>query len=795
MIDLKALFEKRKINHFLKKENIKKLCEYLLKCPNIKDAIKHIDTLYLEVLEPEVFEIPVEGYMNLYDYLINTKEEKFKPKGACFERRNIYIPHILKYKNFTGINRVLINSKMLLDTLPNGERIIDFILKNNKDFPLEEAVMVDSLEVAEILYKSNCISHLRGANLEVLTSKIDNDKTVLDVLKENNLVPLCRFVKETNSRRFSAEEEVIKIFNDNLGEKVGNKLFLEILIEKGFNFNIEYDAFANSESREKLAAVLATANAFNRMKTVTEDFLLIKVQKDNQQLRVIDILKDDELPNIITKVKDNTIIKRYLNAKKYSEIIICLDEATLLQEIEKNVTVLDYIIKNASSPNELLRATQIISQKNLLTPDVSLIFSKYEYYIKSEYDKKTGIKSDEDLYTFIYDDELNYQLDKESKKYISFFKKLYNDGESSKEAIELAIKSFKRTYAIDKELAKRDLDALIKLKIKYPFYKLSYNKTNGSSFAAPEDLFGYPVEDAQLTIDNKYNIEVYNHELGHLVHYYYDDGNTPKNIEEVLEKVQISDAECKKIFDEINKEAEEQLESEEEYQKMYDEFIIKKYQSIENYHQVIKSEFKKLYGTKELVLEAINDGTYSKEVLKALVDIYFEQKSDIDNNLLINLYVENRIREEKNFFKETVYRKKNIEFLCYENFIDAYYKGNIGSYRKKITKEERENIKAPMCTHDADYFILPNMQFKELYANYMALKKAPKGKVYIEKLKEKTSLKLIELIEEYDKKLKESSSAQLNNMLEENPRLEINPSETFINLYEEIENTKNGKSI
>ena len=132
--------------------------------------------------------------------------------------------------------------------------------------------------------------------------------------------------------------------------------------------------------------------------------------------------------------------------------------------------------------------------------------------------------------------------------------------------------------------------------------------------------------------------------------------------------------------------------------------------------------------------------------------------SNISKEELLNLYVENRIKSEKKMFKEELYRKTNVEFLCYENFIDAYYQGGIYEYTRTLSQEERKEIKAPLCTHDRMYFIMQDgNQFNELYANYMELKKSPKGAYYIEKLKEKTSHKLIELIEQYDKALGENT--------------------------------------
>ena len=69
MINIPELITKQRIKFLAKKENKEKIIEYLLKCPNIKEALNYLDVKYLNGLDLAVYEMPIEGYINLYDYI------------------------------------------------------------------------------------------------------------------------------------------------------------------------------------------------------------------------------------------------------------------------------------------------------------------------------------------------------------------------------------------------------------------------------------------------------------------------------------------------------------------------------------------------------------------------------------------------------------------------------------------------------------------------------------------------------------------------------------------------------
>ena len=94
----------------------------------------------------------------------------------------------------------------------------------------------------------------------------------------------------------------------------------------------------------------------------------------------------------------------------------------------------------------------------------------------------------------------------------------------------------------------------------------------------------------------------------------------------------------------------------------------------------------------------------------------------------------------------------------FQNFIDAFAFGKIN------TKLFFEPIDIPTSTHTEEYFKAsgkfktnPEVAFQELLANYIGLKKSPKGKKYITILEDIFSKDFIRLLDEFylqiDKKI------------------------------------------
>ena len=755
MFNLEKFINERKIKYLIKKDNKKKIIEYLLSCPNIREALEFLDTKYLHNLDLDFYELPIEGYINLYDYLIQTRNTRIHPKEECYKSRSIYIPILLKEKTSSSFSQY-INSDMLLDKMPNNQTVLEYLIENDPFFTISSGFKVDNVEVAKILIEHKQYKLLENSTFNVLMAPVDQNKTVLDILKEQNILPRIRYIKPPKKDNFDIS---MLPKQDCLLKQINKKTLLDILIEKGFDFSIEINEYIDKPKEWNLiVGILIKHKQLNRIKDAPEKFLTNVITHDdetNKDIKIIDILFEEDLPEITGIVSDKEVLKRYINAGKFTEIIYVVNEKGLLAEIYDKYTILDLLILKfyefKKSPIDMIK---ILMMRNLITENITVVLAKYGIYLPSNYKKQTGIKSDADLYHYIYEDD-DYEVDEEAKKYLTEFKLHFTEKENSPEILETVIKSFKRTYNQDKETAIRDLKTLILFKKKYPKFSLVYNPAAGNSFTKPLD-YGFYQNEPKISLKNKYNLESFHHELGHLVSFILSDSTTPPEIKQIIDEAHKNSLNViDKIFEEVNQEADEQLLSDEEYENKFIEFIISKYQTVDNYKKIMREEFKKLIGSKDLILEAINDGSYSDEVLKAIVDSYFEiEECEIEKEQLVDMYVETRMNAERKIFKEELYRKTNMEFLCYENFIDAFYGGDLYEYFNAIPKEEKAKVKAPLCTHDKMYYIMQEHgEFAEMYANYVELKKSPKGSFYIEKIKEKTNPRIIELLEEYDKSL------------------------------------------
>lgn len=723
---------KEQIDLLKKEENKPKISEYLLKCSHLKEAIDYLDDEYLSDLSLAAYKITIEGYYNLYDYIIKTRNIPIYLNDEMCKDRDIYIPYILNF----GIAPKYTN-EMYLDKMPNGQTILEYLLEHQPFFYELNPISVDSIEVAKILYTHYMIRQLATAPLEVLVANIDKDKTVLDVLKQHNILPNVMYIKDTKNEMFYTDIITNPKKKNIALEKYDGKTLIELLIEKDFSFEIEIAQNSDPKEWLQIFITLFKVKRCDLIKNVPEEFLTLEV---TSQKRIIDYYPTDYLPQINGDLKDIEVICVYLLNNRLEEVMEKATAEALAEKLNDECTVLDYIfIKHP----DLSKIKDIIRKRNLRSEELSIILARHGLLWKTNHTKTIGIDADYDLYNFIYCEE-DYKIDNEGQYYINQFKTQYNDGKSSIEIIDLVIKSFKRTYQTDKELAIRDIKILMKFKEIFNEFVLEWDPTKNNHF----EIDGY--SNPKIVLKNNNAIDTLNHELAHLVDFFLFSQDSFENIDFILMKGKNSDTdELMQSFYRLNEEAEKKLPTIEECERNFHRFIISKYGSVENYKYTIREEFKSLIGSKELLLDTINRENYSEEVIIAIVNAYYNPQT-IDNDELVELYVANRIEIEKKIFSDVSYHKANSEFLLYENFVDAYYFGQIG----ELMRTEVKKLKAPVSTHDYAYFLKDEeSQFEEVYANYMALKKCLNGQYYIEKLKKQISSDLINLLEEYNKQL------------------------------------------
>lgn len=392
-----------------------------------------------------------------------------------------------------------------------------------------------------------------------------------------------------------------------------------------------------------------------------------------------------------------------------------------------------------------------------INDEVSLILAKHGlYYQPAVIEKELGIDKNFGIQKYLYN-QTNIPVQAEYRDFIDNFRSYFADGSSDKDTIEDIISSFNRTVLTNEEESVRDLAAIMIYKDGHPSFKITNNPNSGSHFA-----YASSYDDGEINLDVKHDIDVLAHEWEHLIHEVYDGGQTPDNIKELMPYdftyASNNKQEAHDLFNQINSEAQELFADENVYQKFV-EFIKRQKGSMEAYKNEIRNEYKSLIGTKQLLIETLKNDKISREIKKAMTSAFYDEKKDkFLADEYVNNYVTERLKGEFAKFKEVSFQKNNAEFLCYENFIDAYYGGALGRVSSEVSLKALKDgqvVRAiPFCTHDVDYFKYnEGSQFREMFANYVQLKKSPTGTEYIEKIKMKTSPEMIEALEKYYKNL------------------------------------------
>ena len=172
---------------FLESDNLKELVDKGYK------AYKHNN---LGHLKDEVYDLPVEGYKNLYDYICSLSYIDRVEVSDTYKQRQDYIDITLKRLGLSGLTAP-INSKLLYSTYYETgksvldeffDQLIELIKEEDVDFSTSDLVHIDSIRLAKDLYQKGLIKELRKCTEDVLFQVVDdeNNKTVIDVLVENN---------------------------------------------------------------------------------------------------------------------------------------------------------------------------------------------------------------------------------------------------------------------------------------------------------------------------------------------------------------------------------------------------------------------------------------------------------------------------------------------------------------------------------------------------------------------------------------------------------------------------------
>lgn len=744
---------------YLRKKEQKNIERLLLTCSNPERIVDKLDeyNLFLFHLDKRIYLRKIEGYYNLYDYML--KKGPIHPKPEDWVEKELVIAWIMNKKTFPNENY---SNELLLDYLPDGTRIIDFALENNmfSFYPPH----INNIEVAKIFATKGKYEFLENCVSAIYDEPINEKETVLECMIKHRIIPNIKFIK-------SKEESLFHFFNsiekeDCLFKKLQNgKTVLETLLASDLPFMFQFNQFTYEQEKDTWRRIIETCyyrNKLDKLSDLPEVALDMDIlTQEERTIKTIDLLDWDNIsPNIKFRITKGSIVK-YLVLKKDFLTLCNLATPEILGDYElvEGANALDFMISTLISENRIVPsleensfclrdATSILVRDGKITPKISLTYAKFGFYLPTTKPNiELGITSSDQIEKYLYKSVV-ISPDKDSEALVNQFREIYNDEKSSPEVVELIIASFLESFATDRQNATRDLQALIDIKKLNPSFQLEYDLNDGASFCPPSSIsdgFG-----GYLRVKNKYDQSTLDHEWGHAIHYIYGENKLPADIEKLLPY------DCNYIFQDMNSyqttyklccemdEAAQTLNDEQEIEKDFLRFIEISKGGIEKYKEEIRAEFRELFGTAKILLEAINCGKYSNEVLLALSKAYFEHETN-DKEKIIESYVTARIKAEYETFKKKKFVKNNTEFLCYENFLDAYLGGALGNHMQNVKTH------APSSTHNVLYFRTKEIQFQELFANYVELRKmpSPDREKYMAKIKERTSPELIDALENY----------------------------------------------
>lgn len=510
----------------------------------------------------------------------------------------------------------------------------------------------------------------------------------------------------------------------------------------------------------KLIAEIAFANGNFTTAILNEKFLLanhISYVANDLHIK-FDLMKylfdeTNGIEQIIPKLKEKNILNALCSIPKTGELL-CWKSPEL-----GNITIIEYLCKNFKNkftlvgitPTDLLHVTDngITLFEFLITnyPETiidllnNLPKDSIEYKVISEMVNTFGnpqitkiIKiNDEHKETLItkYEKEyFNKRLNKEqAMKEISIeaiaaieeFKTIMNTGEKSDpELIELGCLAFIEQFVNNNSHAMNDLYSLINIKKQNPEFCIKKDKQ--SRFNSKEKA---------IYLSSIYNIDTFNHESTHAIHYYANDFAKPNEFEFPYD---FSANQLEKIYyiaKEINTKVSDlsQTFHKENYQ---EELISPPEEYYLDYLNQIKLD----------LTEAVNDQSYPKEIIDFIIKKGISSKSEFI------------LQYELNEILEIVMARTNMELNLYtalEDIFDALSLGIFSTSGITINDNKKEQF---VSGHGEEYynehsFNSEKAAFSEIIAQYVTIIKSPNAKELINTLADIMGQEFVDMLQNF----------------------------------------------
>lgn len=668
-----------------------------------------------------------------------------------------------------------------------GKNLLEYMLENNIDYYYNMITGLQSdYTIVEYFFRYDKMKELTKLSQEVYMSKTEDGTIFLEKLLQTNQI------ENVQSISFDYDKVIFDLLLKYDRKDLLNKIklsefqFIEIL-ERLLELDLLEDI--KIPDIEYYASTFDILKKHNRLELIslipfTEDLLLQNYRDSlmkkiidagyvpnlfNSTIRTVDFLYELDRPDLLVKIFDNednlyllfedlgynsTVLDYVLGGirrgyqvdlRLLGENIDSLDEKDLVKAyimFSRN-SQLEYLYK--LDKEELLKRgvhrtclldefiTQDLNETRYILEyfgldrniDIIMFFKLKGFNFGNE--KIDFDLLDEEIYSYefikmnnsILKSQINYdELIEEDALLLIELEELFIDTQYP-ELVEAVVLSFAKEIQKNNMYALEELKKLIQIKKENPELEIS-KSTTGSYFLRNSGLNLSTAE-----------INVINHELGHLFHYYLDNEDTPQGFEEIIRELQenYNLLERTSVFSKLLKSYEDGLEPkiDEEYdQWSVDYFTEYKMQEIQDFLDSSKQEKIEYYmklGYKEEELEAILSESFTLEQ-------YMENQKRIKCSEMLNVSM-------------SAYHS---ELQAISDIIDAIYEGHY--YNNKLVDNNGERIDGTFG-HGIVYYSSIDNVFQEIFANYSLLMKSDRREQSFMILQELVGEELINYMHSY----------------------------------------------
>ena len=706
---------------FLESDNPKEL---------VDKAFRSFGSNNLGHLRDEVYDLPVEGYQNLYDYICSLSYIDRVEVSDTYKQRQDYIDITLKRLGIRGL-LIPINTELLYSINPaTGKIILDEFLDQLKRI-IEESelgltnrdlVCIDSIRLAKDLYQKGLIKELRKCTEDVLFQVVDdeNNKTVIDILVEYDYIyalPIAGVRWSSGvvrNPKYYILDKTIPSLNKTVFEYLLDMNYIKCFYFDDYQQNIAY-----CKKMLRKACEIGRVDLLNKIPC---EILRWKYDEDDSNsVDYYTVLKNNGI-KFTGDIKDPRVAYDYLtdDSPKLEDFLWNCNFDTFKSKYKddnnETIATLFFSILATKTKEEKNHIFKTLYGRGWIDEEVITAALYSEIFIpvsnRSFNDVYVGINANHVLDYDIHDGDMKEKYEFNVDYLSAEFLKAY-ENDSDENILNVILTSYfayKETNPVE---AQKELKLLIDLKKNRPSFIIN-SDTVGSGVL---EIFGAVTK---LRIMNYFSLNEINHELAHILFYTMLADET-KDLESLLPD--IKDVNIQNDCFEVGvmiKSIISLPNRKKKYKSEFEKYIESRFGSVENYKGIMREEYKALIGDPQLLADYLVNDIFCRETIKVLLNAVFENKEKYTEEQAINYYIQGRYISEEILFINEKIKKDYRALLIYENFMDAYYGGLLNTIYKTELKDRYDY---PKSTHGEEYFFSNIKRIDEMFANFIELKK------------------------------------------------------------------------